>query len=101
MTDAAVNEENTALRTDVDAIVCQMKELISNNCRAVLKKRPLRCPNSLLNSLVRKYTGRSNGVTTNCNCKVGKTTSSCCEGTLLSSRKQALSYYKSAELQKT
>lgn len=100
MTDAASHEEHTALRSEVDSVVTQMKELISNNCRAVFKKRPLTCPNSLLNCLIRKYTGRSNKATT-CNCKVGIAKSSCCGGKLLTSRDKALSYYKSAELERT
>lgn len=75
--------------------------MISNNCKAVFKKRPLRCPNSLLNCLGRKYTGRGKDFTTCSNCKVGEPESSCCEGKLLKTRSQALSYYKSAELKKT
>lgn len=101
MTDAAANEEPAMLRADVDGLVTQMKELISNNCSAVFKKRPLHCPNSLLNCLARKNTARGNGATTSCNCKVGDSKSSCCDGKLLATRGKALSYYKSIELQKT
>lgn len=102
MTDAAAYEEHTALRSDVDSVVTQMKELISNNCKAVFKKRPLRCPNSLTNCLFRKYTGRGNGAAaSSCKCKLGAIEGSCCDGTLLTTRNKALRYYKSAELQKT